>query len=145
MIPLATADHASVHEAWRRNTANNLISKNKPSLASDGSMRVPDGRDIGVDIDGLRAAKLMVSQVNMPVNEITSSSAAIIFRAPDAQACPLDFSPADTTLISSFTRVKDAGGERNRKITVSELRPNTVYHNRINCAAQQPTGQFKTK
>ena len=175
MIPLATpgsdADRSTIRDAWHRAAASNFIPKwnsmalanvgwfsfkgteshtdfrlkgNSP-FASDGPMRASDRTDLGVDIEGLRAAQGMVSQVDAPASEMTASSAVIAFRAPDAQACPVDFSSADSTLIQSFTRVKDTGGERNRKVILSELHPNTSYYYRVNCAAQQPTGQFKTK
>ncbi len=175
MIPLATtesdADRSTVRDAWRRAAANNFIPKwNSTALAnvgwfsfkgtegdmdfrlkgsspfaSDGPMRASDKTDLGADIESLRAAQGVVSQVNTPANEATASSAAITFRAPDAQACPIDFSATDRTLIDSYTRVKDVGGDRNRKVTLSGLRSNTAYYYRINCAARQPTGQFKTK
>ena len=174
MIPLAApdggADRALIRDAWRRVADSNFIPKwnstalanigwfsfkgsekdafrlkgNSP-FAADGPMRASDKTDLGVDMEGLRAAQGAVSQVDTPAHEITASSAVVAFRAPDSQACPVDFSETDQTLIRSFTRVSDAGGDRNRKVTLSGLHPNTNYYYRINCAARQPTGQFKTK
>ncbi len=86
------------------------------------------------------------------VTGITATSAAINFLAPDTQGCPVDVSSTDPTLTSSFTRFTDAGGGRTalqgggnaRSVTASGLASGTLYHFRVNCMAQAPTGQFKT-
>ena len=175
MIPLAAsgsdADRSTIRDAWRKAASNNFIPKwnstalvnigwfnfkgaeNDPDFrlkgnspfAADGPMRASDRKDLGADIEGLRAAQGVVLQVETPDGDMTASSAVVAFRAPDAQACPIDFSATDAALMGSFARVQDRGGDRNRKVTLSGLRSNTTYHYRINCAAQQPIGQFRTK
>lgn len=80
----------------------------------------------------------------MPEAQLTSTSAVVSFVAPDSMGCAVDYGSSDPTLISSFTRVFDPGGARPRNITLSGLTAGTVYHYRVNCAVQQPTGQFRT-
>jgi hypothetical protein len=98
-----------------------------------------------VDINALEAAQGVVKQVEIPAATITSNTAVIKFTAPDKFGCAVDYSNSDRSLINNFRRVSDAGGETDRAITLSGLSAGTVYYYRINCAVQQPTGQFQTR
>ena len=103
-----------------------------------------DGADVGANIDALEAAQGKVTLIGVPNNAITGTSATVAFLAPDNAGCPVDYSSTDPTLIDSFTRVPDPGGPRVRDLTLSGLTSGTVYHYRVNCAVEQPTGQFRT-
>jgi hypothetical protein len=59
--------------------------------------------------------------------------------------CPVDYSSSDPSVITGFTRVSDSGGARPRNITLSGLTSKTLYYYRVNCAAEQPTGEFRTR
>jgi hypothetical protein len=100
--------------------------------------------DVGANIDQLEAAQGKTTLVGAPASTITSSSAKIVFVAPDSGGCPVDYSSSDPTVISNFTRISDPGGVRARNISLSGLSSHTTYHYRVNCAVEQPTGQFKT-
>lgn len=104
-----------------------------------------DGLDIGANINELEAAQGKVQLGGVPSGMITTTGATIAFLAPDAQGCPVDYSSTDPTMITSFTRQADAGGARARAVALSGLSSSTLYFYRINCAVQQPTGQFKTR
>jgi phosphodiesterase/alkaline phosphatase D-like protein len=93
----------------------------------------------------LEAAQGKVALIGVPEANLTSTSAVVSFVAPDSMGCPVDYSASDSNVITSFTRVSDSGGARSRNITLSGLTPGTVYHYRVNCAVQQPTGQFRTR
>ncbi|MGH9624256.1 MAG: hypothetical protein ACRD4G_07960, partial [Bryobacteraceae bacterium] len=110
------------------------------SLYSHG--HTTDGKPVGADIDALEAAQGKVALVG--ANQITGSTAIINYVAPDSASCSVDYSSTDPTLINSFTRVHDAGGARARNVTLRGLSSHTTYHFRVNCAVQQPTGQFQT-
>ncbi|MGH9652367.1 MAG: hypothetical protein ACRD6B_02760 [Bryobacteraceae bacterium] len=101
-----------------------------------------DGKPVGADIDALEAAQGKVTLVG--ANQIAGSTATINYVAPDSASCSVDYSSTDPTLINSFTRVQDAGGATVRNVTLTALSPHTVYHYRVDCAVQQPTGQFVT-
>lgn len=103
-----------------------------------------DGRDIGADIDALEVAQGAVKLVGAPEAQLTQTSAAIAFVAPDSVGCPVDYSSSDPAVISSFTRVADGGGARVRSIPLTGLASGTVYYYRVNCAAEQPTGILRT-
>ncbi len=101
-----------------------------------------DLRDVGADINALESAQ---GKVSVPgASNITSNSAVITFDAPDSVGCPIDISSTDSMLVNNFTRVNDPGGPRVRNITLSGLSSGTVYYYRVNCAVQQPSGQFRT-
>jgi hypothetical protein len=101
-----------------------------------------DGLQEGANIDRLEAAQGKVTLVG--TNQITSDSANITYVAPDSFSCSVDYGSSDRTLIESFTRVQDSGGARIRNVTIGGLSAHTTYHYRVNCAVQQPTGQFVT-
>lgn len=103
-----------------------------------------DRRDVGVDMDALQAAQGKVTLVGVPEAHLTSTSAVVSFVAPDSMGCAVDYSSSDPAVITSFTRVSDAGGARPRNVTLSGLTSGTVYYFRVNCAVEQPTGQFRT-
>jgi hypothetical protein len=116
---------------------SNSVMRSKPGL------RGGDGKDVGVDMDALEAAQGKVT-LKAP-SEITAASAQINFAAPDSQACPVDYSSKDVTLISSFSRAADGGRERNRSVSLTGLAAGTLYHYRVNCMVEQPTGEFRTR
>lgn len=103
-----------------------------------------DGRDIGANIDALEAAQGKTILIGVPASSITTTSATVVFVAPDAQGCPVDYSSTDPTAIGSFTRVSDAGGVSERNVALTGLTTGTIYYYRVNCAVEQPTGQFRT-
>ncbi|HEY3936715.1 MAG TPA: hypothetical protein VGL97_04765 [Bryobacteraceae bacterium] len=103
-----------------------------------------DGADVGANIDALQAAQGKTTLVGAPASSITSSSASVAFVAPDSAGCPVDYSSSDPLVMSSFTRVNDAGGTRTRNIALSGLSSHTTYYYRVNCAVEQPTGEFRT-
>jgi hypothetical protein len=104
-----------------------------------------DGRDVGADIDALEAAQGVVSLVGVPASTVTSSSATVAFVAPDAMGCTVDYSSTDPALVNNFTRVANSGGARAQNVVLSGLTTSTNYYYRVNCAVQQPTGQFRTR
>jgi hypothetical protein len=99
----------------------------------------------GADIDALEAAQGKVKLVGAPEEQVTQTSASIAFVAPDNTGCPVDYGSSDPTLINSFKRVADPGGSRIRSISLRGLSPGTVYYYRVDCAAQQPAGSFRTR
>jgi hypothetical protein len=109
---------------------------------SGGSARTTDGKAAGADVDALQAAQGKVTLIG--ANGITSSSANISYVAPDAAACSVDYSSSDPTVINSFNRVLDAGGNRVRNVSLTGLTTKTTYYYRVDCAVQQPSGSFRT-
>ena len=103
-----------------------------------------DSKDVGADLEALHVAQGKVTLVGVPDAHLTSTSAVVSFVAPDSMGCTVDYSASDPSVISTFTRVSDAGGQRSRNISLTGLTPATVYHYRVNCAVEQPTGQFRT-
>jgi hypothetical protein len=103
-----------------------------------------DRTDVGANIDQLEAAQGKTKLVGAPASHITSSSASVAFVAPDSAGCPVDYSSSDPLVMSSFTRVNDAGGTRARNIALTGLSSHTIYYYRVNCAVEQPTGRFRT-
>jgi hypothetical protein len=101
--------------------------------------------DVGAVMDALEAAQGKVKLLGVPEAQITQTSASIAFVAPDAMGCPVDYSRTDPQVINDFARVADPGGARTRSISLRGLAPGTPYYYRINCAAEQPTGSFKTR
>ena len=114
----------------------------KANYCSGCGSPASDGTDVGANMDALNAAEGITTLVG--VSSITSSSVQVNFVAPDSQSCPVDYSAADSTLTSSFTRATDTGSARVRNLTISGLATHTHYYFRVNCAVQQPVGQFTT-
>jgi hypothetical protein len=100
---------------------------------------------LGADIDVLEAAQGKVKLIGVSEARLTATSATVSFVAPDGMGCPVDYSRSDAAVIANFTRVPDPGGARARSITLPGLEPRTLYHYRVNCAAEQPTGSFQTR
>jgi hypothetical protein len=122
--------------------------RNDSPGVSGGASRANDGTDIGVDMDAIDVAQGKVTFVGIPTSSISCSgtcSATVAFIAPDSQACPVDYSSTDPTLITSFTRVADAGTARIRNLQLSGLSSKTTYYVRVNCMVEQPTGTFVTR
>lgn len=104
-----------------------------------------DGTDVGADVDALEASQGVVRLIGAPTASITTSSAIVAFVAPDAQACSIDYSSTDPSLILNFSRSADLGQTRTRSVLLTGLSSRTLYYYRVNCAVQQPTGQFRTR
>lgn len=110
---------------------------------SGGSRPASDGLNIGVNYDQLQVDQGYVTLSG--VSNITRTSAQINFVAPDAQACPVDYSPSDPTVTDgSLVRITDTGTSRVRNISITGLTNQKTYYFRVNCAVNQPMGQFKT-
>ncbi|HZS57141.1 MAG TPA: fibronectin type III domain-containing protein, partial [Bryobacteraceae bacterium] len=117
--------------------------KSTSSYISGGTNPATDRLSIGVDYDQLQADQGYVTMGG--VSNITSSSAQINFVAPDSQSCPIDYSLTDSTVTdNSLIRVPDTGTGRTRNVTITGLSSSQIYYFRINCAVNQPLGQFKT-
>ena len=114
---------------------------------SGGPYKSTDGKDVGIDAGAFESAQGVVVLIGTPPNQINASSATVAFVAPDAQTCPVDYKVYDATdpnLIYGFTRVNDNGTSRIRNVSLGNLSSKTTYMYRVNCAVQQPTGQFRT-
>jgi hypothetical protein len=110
--------------------------------ASTYNKGATDGLQIGANIDQLEAAQGKVTLVG--ASSISQTSATITYVAPDSQSCSVDYSSSDPTLINTFTRQQDSGGNRVRNVTLTGLTTKLKYYYRVNCAVQQPTGVFIT-
>jgi hypothetical protein len=116
----------------------------KANYCSGCGARAADLADVGADMDTLLSMQGNVVLIGTPASSITSTAASVAFLAPDSAGCPVDYSSTDSTLLNNFNRVNDPGGNRVRNITLSGLASRTTYYYRVNCAVQQPTGQFRT-
>jgi hypothetical protein len=120
--------------------------KSSSSSVSGAAGHANDGGDIGVDINALDIAQGKVGAPNVANSSITTSAASVVFTAPDAQACSVDYSSSDRTLITSFSRASDpTTNGRQHTVPLSGLSTKTTYYYRVNCAVEQPTGAFRTK
>ena len=117
----------------------------KSTYCSGCAQHATDGTDVGANIDALEAAQGVVTLSGVPSSSLTSNSATVVFVAPDTAGCSVDYSSSDATVATSFTRVADAGGARVRNINLTGLTGATLYYYRVNCAVQQPAGQFHTR
>jgi hypothetical protein len=77
------------------------------------------------------------------VISVTSTTAIVSFPAPDSFACTVDWSTHGT--LAPVTRVANASSGRIQAVTLSGLPSTTVISYRVNCAAQQPSGGFRTR
>jgi hypothetical protein len=110
---------------------------------SGGANRASDGLSVGVDFNQLQVDQGYVTLVG--TSNITTTSAQINFVAPDAQSCPVDYSPTDPNVSdNSLVRVADTGTGRTRNVSITGLSSGQIYYFRVNCAVNQPSGQFKT-
>jgi hypothetical protein len=124
------------------NPSGDFRLRSSSAYISGGAQPAADKYDMGADIDALERA-----QGKVYFNSVlpTSTTAMVNFVAPDAQACPVDISSTDSTLVNSFTRTNDAGTAAGpRSVLLTGLTPRTNYYFRINCAVQQPVGSFHT-
>jgi hypothetical protein len=135
--------HAFVR-SWdeRGNYTGSMPTFQLQSASAFNHGKTTDGKPVGANINALEAAQGKVTLVG--TNRITNSTATINYVAPDGASFSVDYSSTDPSLVHSFTRVQDGGGARARNVTITGLSPHTVYHYRVNCAVQQPTGQFVT-
>jgi hypothetical protein len=116
---------------------------------SAGSSGVNDHTGaVGADIDMLNAAQGLVTLGGVAANTITASSAAVAYVAPDSGSCYVDYSAGDPAVMTSPSRVKDAGGPRPRSVALTGLSSQTTYYYRVMCSGNykisQRTGQFRT-
>jgi Domain of unknown function (DUF4082) len=105
-----------------------------------------DGTDVGANMDALLSAQGAVKLIGVPNSSITATSATVVFDTYNlADACSVDYSSTDPTLVSSFTRASNPGGSVVNNIALTGLSAGTLYYYRINCPTNQPTGQFRTR
>lgn len=124
---------------------NNFGLKSGSEYSGGGADHGLDGADIGVNWNQLGIDQGWVSSTTVAASTITGTTATVSFIAPDGQACPVDYSATDSTLINSFTRVQDTSGPgRQRQVPLTGLSPHTRYTVRINCQTQQPIVTFYT-
>jgi beta-glucanase (GH16 family) len=124
-------------------TANpNFTLRNDSPYISGGTSKGTDGKDLGADMVALERAQGKVYLTG--ASSVTSNAATITFVAPDAVACPIDYSTTDPTLTSNLTRLTQAGVLGPNSVTLTGLSASTVYYYRVDCAVEQPTGQFRT-
>jgi hypothetical protein len=107
---------------------------------SGGALRGSDGRSVGANPDVIYAAVGKVRYAR--VREVATTSAKIDYTAPDADACTIEYGTSATW--GTGTRVGDTGGARARDVTLSPLITGTLYYYRVLCAAEQPSGSFRT-
>ena len=115
------------------------------SPAISGAKVSTDGKDIGIDSDKLAVAQGQVS--NVRVISTTSTSAKIVFYAPDSFACGVDWgTTAFYNGTGTWTRVAGSAGSPNPRIqmiTLSGLPSDSLIYYRLNCATYQPTGTIQ--
>ncbi len=145
VVPPNPSDLSSI--GWFSYTSPSALGnynlRNSSRYISGGSNPASDGFNIGVNYEQLQADQGYVTFAG--VTNVTSSGAQINFVAPDAQACPVDYSPSDPTVTdNSLVRVSDTGTTRTRNVSITGLSSHQIYYFRINCAVNQPMGQFKT-
>lgn len=159
---LGDSSQGTIQSYW--STLNNYIPSNPSDLSGVGwfsrnnndyrirstfcsgcGSAASDLKDLGADIDQLESAQGSVKLIGVPTSGLSTTSAMVAFVAPDAQACPVDYSSTDPTLIQSFLRAADTGSGRTRNVILTGLTAKTLYRYRINCAVEQPTGRFRTK
>ncbi|MDX2153917.1 MAG: hypothetical protein SFV54_24465 [Bryobacteraceae bacterium] len=107
---------------------------------SAGASHGTDNRDLGVNIDLLEQSLGRVR--NLRARSVTSGSAVVSYLAPDSAACTVEYGVSPTWGIGS--RVADGGGPRVRNVPLAPLTPGTLYHYRVLCEAEQPSGWFRT-
>jgi hypothetical protein len=130
---------------WVNPESGDFRLKKDSPYSADGKYHATDGSDVGVDVDALEAAEGIVKGASVPGNSITFNAARVEFVAPDTSGCSVDYSSSDPKVIEKSTRVPDAGGKAGeRSIQLNGLSPNTVYYYRVNCAVEQPRGEFRT-
>ena len=114
--------------------------KDGSPYASGGAGQGSDNTNVGADADAIGAAVGKVK--NARVREISSSDATVSYTAPDADACTVEYGPS--AVWGTGSRSSDWGGERARNVTLGGLSGGTTYYYRVLCAAEQPSGSFRT-
>lgn len=138
-------DPSSVSDFQAGLMGNNFDLVSGTTYSGGGSEHATDGRELGVNWNQLGIDQGWVSSAAVSASTISGTGATVSFVAPDSQACPVDYSSTDSTLINNFTRVADTSGPgRQRQVPLTGLTPHTEYFYRINCASQQPSGSFLT-
>lgn len=140
-VPVNPSDLLGV--GWFSKSSDDYHLKSK--YCSGCGSPASDGKDVGADIDSLESSQGAVKLIGVPTANTTTSSAVIVFVAPDSQGCSVDYSSTDPTIIQNFVRVADTGQYRTRNVILTGLTSRTLYYYRVNCAVQQPTGQFRTR
>jgi hypothetical protein len=131
---------------WANPESGDFRLKKDSLYSANGRYHATDGSDVGVDMDALDVAEGIVKGASVPESSITSNTARIEFVAPDSFGCSVDYSSSDPKAIENFKRVPGAVGKAGaRSIELTGLSPNTLYYYRVNCAVEQPRGQFRTR
>lgn len=102
----------------------------------------PDFPDYGADIEELRDVMGLVRDLKVDLSLETTIS--ISYRAPDSAACYVDYGVDKLFWTTDFDRISDGGGGVNRSVDLVDLNPETTYHFRVLCSADQPRGVFTT-
>ena len=103
----------------------------------------PEFAGKGADPDVVTRALGEVGDV--AVEKQSSTSVRISYRAPDEQVCHVDYSTDGGFAVAELIgRVSDGGGDVDRGVLLEGLQPSTDYAFRVQCAAQQPRGVFRT-
>lgn len=101
----------------------------------------PEFAGKGADMDLLASYQGEVGPVS--IEKPSADSVVVRYRAPDEEACHVDYSTdAAFATADLTTRVYDGGGQRDRAVTLGGLTPGAGYAYRVLCAAQQPRGVF---
>jgi hypothetical protein len=123
----------------------NFRLKSDSPYVSGGSQHATDFSDYGVDMEALEIAQGKVTLIG--TSGITGTASTISWIAPDSQACSVDYSSSDQTLINFPATVRVTSptiSGRKQSVSLSGLAPHTVYRYRINCMSEQPSGLFRT-
>lgn len=107
-----------------------------------GKPAAADFPSYGVDIEELRNRMGLVQ--SLKVDPSLETTILIDYQAPDAAACHLDFGLDKLFWTTDFERINDGGGAVSRQVALVDLQPNTTYHFRLLCAADQLRGVFTT-
>ena len=114
--------------------------KSSSLYASGGAGRGSDDKNLGADADAIDEAVGKVK--NVRVREILSSGATLSYTAPDTDACSVEYGPSAAW--GTGSRSSDGGGYKGRNVTLGGLSGGTTYYYRVLCAAEQPSGSFRT-
>lgn len=114
--------------------------KDSSLYASGGARRGSDEKSLGADADAIDKAVGKVK--NVRVREISSSGATLSYTAPDTDACTVEYGLSAAW--GTGSRSSDGGGDRERNVTLGGLPGGTTYYYRLLCAAEQPSGSFRT-
>ncbi len=96
----------------------------------------------GVDVEELRNQMGLVQ--SLEIDPSLETTILINYQAPDAAICHLDYGFDKFFWTTDFVRISDAGGAVERQLAMIDLQPNTTYHFRLLCSADQLRGVFTT-